>query len=85
MRFEFMKEHENEFNVEKMAKVLGVSRSGDYEFLKAEKSIRAKENERLKAKLKDIHEMYRGTYGSPRIHAEIKKQGEKCSRRRMAN
>ena len=78
MRFEFMKEYEKEFSIEKMARVLGVSRSGYYDFLKTEKSTRAKENERLKAKIKDIHEMSRGVYGSPRIHAEIKKQGEKC-------
>jgi putative transposase len=84
MRFEFMKKHEKELNVEKMAEVLSVSRSGYYEYLKRAESIRAKENKLLKAKIKDIYAMSRGVYGSPRIHAEMKKQGETCSRRRVA-
>ena len=84
MRFEFMRKYEKELSIEKMAEVLGVSRSGYYDFLKRVESIRAKENKRIKAKIKDIHEISRGVYGSPRVHAEMKKQGETCSRRRVA-
>lgn len=84
MRFEFMKKNEKEFNVEKMAEVLGVSRSGYYDFLKRVESTRSKENKLLKSKIKDIYGMSRGIYGSPRIHAEMKKQGGACSRRRVA-
>lgn len=84
MRFEFMRKYEKELNVEKMAEILGVSRSEYYNFLKRGESLRAKENRRLKAKIKDIHEMSRGIYGSPRIHAEMKNQGEECSRRKVA-
>jgi putative transposase len=84
MRFEFMKKYEKELSVEKMAKVLGVSRSGYYDFLNRGESERVRENRRLKAKIVDIHGVSRGTYGSPRIHAEMKNQGETCSRRRVA-
>ena len=45
MRFEFMRKYEKELSIEKMAEVLGVSRSGYYDFLKRVESIRAKENE----------------------------------------
>ena len=79
-----MKEHRKEFNIEKMAKVLGVSRSGYYDFLEKPRSERTLENERLKEAIKSIHEKSRGIYGSPRVHNELKKQGERCSRRRIA-
>jgi putative transposase len=84
MRFEFMKKYEKELNVEKMAKVLGVSRSGYYDFLNRGESVGVKENCRLKTKIENIHKLSRETYGSPRIHAELKRQGEICSRRRVA-
>jgi transposase InsO family protein len=79
-----MKEYREEFSIEKMARVLGVSRSGYYDFLEKEKSAREVENERLKEQIKSIHEKSRRVYGSPRIHNELKKQGKKCSRRRVA-
>jgi len=75
-----MKAHSKEFDLEKMAQVLGVCRSGYYEFLKRLPSQRAMENEELLKKLKKIHKESRETYGSPRIYQELKKQGEKCSR-----
>lgn len=79
-----MKEHKKEFSIEKMAKVLGVSRSGYYDFLEKPRSERSLEDERLKAAIRNIHEKSRRIYGSPRVHNELKKQGEKCSRRRIA-
>lgn len=84
MRFEFMKEHAEEFCIEKMAKVLGVCRSGYYDFLGRASGTRVKENERLLKQIKAIYKSSRGVYGSPRIHMELKNQGEKCSRRRIA-
>lgn len=79
-----MKAHEKDFMVEKMAAVLGVSRSGYYDFLQRKESIRSKEKKKLKEKIKEIHKTSRETYGSPRIHAVMKGQGEICSRKRVA-
>ena len=84
MKFEFMREHENEFSVERMSKVFKLSRSGYYRFANAKQSKRSKENERLLIKIKSIHKESRQTYGSPRVHAELISQGEKCSRKRVA-
>jgi len=84
MKFEFMKNHEHEFNIERMAQVFNVSRSGYYQFIHAEPSARRKENERLLGKIKNAHKDSRATYGSPRIHAELQAQGETCSRKRIA-
>lgn len=84
MKFEFMKNHYKEFPLEKMAKILGVARSGYYKFLYKKPGKREIENRRLIEKIKDIHQKGRKIYGSPRIHAELKKGGESCSRKRVA-
>lgn len=46
--------------------------------------MRALEDQRLLEKIKLIHVSKKGRYGSPRIHAELKAQGEHCSRKRVA-
>jgi transposase InsO family protein len=84
MRFEFMREHAGEFCIEKMAEVLGVCRSGYYDFLRRKTSTRAKENEGLLKQIKAIYKSSRGVYGSPRIHRELRNRGERYSRRRVA-
>ena len=51
--------------------MLNVSRSGYYDWLGRPDSARAQENELLLKQIRQIHEESRGTYGSPRIHAEL--------------
>ena len=84
MRFLFMKDHCKEFTIEIMARTLRVSRQGYYNFLKRGASKRTLENRRLIEKIKQAYKKGRGTYGSPRIHKELKKEGESCSRKRVA-
>jgi len=84
MKFDFMKNHKHEFSIEKMSDVFNVSRSGYYHFVHAEPSTRDTENQRLLEKIKIIHKVSREIYGSPRIHAELRAQGETCSRKRVA-
>ncbi len=84
MRFEFMKKWSIQFPIEKMAKVLNVSKSGYYNYLKASISSRKIENLRLLEKIKNIHLEAREIYGSPRIHKELEKMGESCSRKRVS-
>jgi putative transposase len=67
-----------------MAMILNVSRSGYYRYLKAIPSQREQENEILLKEIQRIHRESRQTYGSPRIHAELKRLGHQCSRRRVA-
>jgi putative transposase len=52
-------------------RVLNVSRSGYYEWLTRLDSPRSQENELLLKHIRRIHEESRGTYGSPRVHAEL--------------
>lgn len=84
MKYRFMQEQETGFCVGRMSKMLGVSRSGYYRFTKARPSCREQDQERLTMKIEAIYEASRQTYGSPRIHAELKEQGETCSRQRVA-
>jgi putative transposase len=52
-------------------RVLNVSRSGYYEWLDRLDSPRRQENALLLKQIRQIHEESRGTYGSPRVHAEL--------------
>lgn len=62
---------------------MGVSRSGYYAWLLRKPSDHKKRDEYLKAKIKEIHARSRGTYGAPRIYAELKFIGERTSQKRV--
>jgi len=79
-----MAKHKNIFPIVKMSEVFGVSRSGYYSWTGREPSDRAKENQRLTRRIKQIWLDSGKTYGSPRIHQQLLRQGEQLSRRRVA-
>lgn len=79
-----MQEHASIWSVKEMASIFGVSRSGYYRFIQALPSARQQEDSRLLIRIKSIHAASRETYGSPRIHAELREEGEVCSRQRVA-
>ena len=62
---------------------LNVSRSGYYAWLKRAKSLRATEDHALSKKITAIHQDSRGTYGSPRVHAALKKQDIAIGKKRV--
>ena len=65
---------------------MGVSRSGSYDFLEhtiLEPSSREQEDALLLAQFRDIFGVSGRRYGSPRIHAELRKCGVVCSLRRV--
>ena len=84
MKFKFMQQHANQFKIERMSKMLEVSRAAYYKFIKAKPSKRALEKEKLLKRIRKIYSKSRGIYGSPRIHAILKSEGENCSQRRVA-
>ena len=79
-----MKDHRSQFAVEKMCKVLNISRSGYYAWLDRKPSKRVKENKDLVGRIRSIHLKSRKTYGSPRITQELRSQDIKVSRPRIA-
>lgn len=84
MKYGFMEEQGSAFGLEKMCRVLQVSRSGFYAWRGRGKSMRQLENERLLAKIKEAHKKSRKVYGSPRITEELREHGIQCSRNRVA-
>lgn len=67
-----------------MCKVLHLSRSSYYSWTKRKPSKRNLENQKLEKVIKAIHLKSKGTYGSPRIHQELKELGISSSRPRIA-
>jgi len=67
-----------------MCRVLEVSPSGYYAWRRRMISVRSREDEVLRRKIRAIHDRSRHTYGSPRIHAELKEEGTRVSRKRVA-
>jgi putative transposase len=85
MKFDFMKQHQGEFPVKKMAVVLNISSTGYYRYInKKTESKRQIENKSLIDKIKIIYQKNRGVYGSPRIQKTLQKNGELYSRKRIA-
>jgi putative transposase len=84
MIYKFMAEHESEFRIQCMCRVLGVGRSGYYAWCSRSASQRIQEDGVLLVKIQQEYQISRGTYGSPRIHAALQKQGVKCSQKRVA-
>ena len=67
-----------------MCRVLDVSRSGYYAWLSREPSERAQANEALLETIEKVHEESDGTYGAPRMHAELPDRGVQASLNRVA-
>ena len=72
MRYQFIQDHQDEFPVQRMCRVLGVSVSGYYAWRTRPVSPRVQANQKLLAEIRVIHNRSRKTYGSPRVHAELR-------------
>ena len=84
MRFEFIQAQKAHFPVEFMCEQLEVSRSGYYAWAERPESMRQQQDKQLAQEVQKAHRDSRGTYGSPRVHAELQAQGRKVSRKRVA-
>lgn len=67
-----------------MCRVLQVSRSGYYEYLRRFPSCHARNDDLLRAQIKEAFAMGRKHYGTRRIKIELKKQDASASRRRIS-
>jgi putative transposase len=68
------KANDDSMNIAWACRTLGVSASGYYDWLRAqaEPCQRRREDNRLRETITEIHRQSRGTYGSPRVHAELR-------------
>ena len=83
IRYAFMKLHESEYSVKHMCQVLGMSRSGYYAWRSRPDSRRTQANQRLLVQIREAYQLSKKTYGSPRIHAALRRQGVTCSQKRV--
>ncbi len=84
MRYAFIDKYRHQYPVLVMCNVLEVSSSGYYAWRGRPESRRSREDRELKKKIRLIFKQNRQTYGSPRILDELRDQGIRCSRKRVA-
>lgn len=67
-----------------MAHALEVTPSGFYAHQQKPRRPRRQHDQRLLQKIKPIFQESRKTYGSPRLHASLRREGERCGKNRIA-
>jgi putative transposase len=72
------------YGVEPVCRTLGVSVSAYYQRATGERSARGVEDERLIARIREVHEENFECYGYPRVWHELKRQGEQVGRDHVA-
>ena len=82
--YEFMRLHRRQFDVRLMCRVLEVTPSGYYAWLKQPQSQRAAENARLLKLIRASFDASNRIYGSPRVFLDLREAGETCSKHRVA-
>ncbi len=84
MKHAAIEAHRVQFRIALMCRALGVSRAGFYAAGKRAASARSQRDDELRVQIRDVHQQSRRTYGSPRVHAELRAMGERCGRKRVA-
>ena len=79
-----MRANQAVYSVRSMCDLLGVSASGYYAWSRRPRSKRAQSDEELLVLIRAVHERSRGTYGAPRIHAELVASGTRVGHNRLA-
>jgi transposase InsO family protein len=83
LSYAFIEQHQNEFEVKIMCRVLKVSASGYYAWRKRPASLRERRNAVLVEQIRQVHAASRQTYGYRRIHAALRHRGIVCNRKRV--
>jgi transposase InsO family protein len=84
VKYAFMHTHEDEFALKRMCAVLGVSRSGYYEWLTRPRSARAARDEVLLGQIRRVHTSCHEAYGAKKTWIELKARGVLCGKHRVA-
>lgn len=82
--YAFIKAHRRECDTAVMCRLLDVSRSGFYEWLRNPLSDRALEDQRLLGLIRAAYTASHGVYGVPRIFLDLREAGETCNKHRVA-
>ena len=83
MKFAFVAAEKAQYPIAVLCSVLGVSSSGFYAWRKRMPSKRSKADAQLAVQVRLAHKRGRGTYGSPRVHRELKAHGHRVGKKRV--
>jgi putative transposase len=84
MSYAFIAAERATFPVRRLCRLIGVAASAFYAWLRREPNRRARDEVVLVAEIREIFEQSGKTYGSPRIHAELRARGRRIGRKRIA-
>ena len=79
MKYALIAEYRGEYPVTLMCRVLSVSRSGFYAWLKRPLSAQARRREEMKQVLEYLYRRFKCRYGAPRLAQELREDGVPCS------
>jgi transposase InsO family protein len=83
VKFSFIHAEKAHFPVAALCRVLGVSRQGYYAHVAREPSARVQRDAELQERVRAVHDGSKQRYGSPRVLAELKREGFAASKRRV--
>ncbi len=84
MKYQVIQRYSSQFMVSKMCRIMEVSRSGYYAFLKRPESRRSKRQKEVLEHIRRIHKANHGIYGAPKITVELKNEGIQAGRGMVA-
>jgi transposase InsO family protein len=85
-RFQFVEDHQARYGVKRLCQILEVSRSSFYYWRSAAPARAARDaaDHALADQITVVHAAFDGTYGAPRITAELRESGLPVNRKRVA-
>jgi putative transposase len=83
VRFELIDAEKAQYPIDVLCAALEVSRSGYYAWKRRPAPTRVKADEQLGVEIVAIHRRSRGTYGSPRVHAELRAKDRRVGKKRV--
>jgi len=84
MNYQVMAKHLGSYGVGKMARVLGVSRSGYYAWVDRPESVRSRQKVDLTEQIREIQRKMLHRYGTPRVTRELARRGQSVGHNRVA-
>jgi len=78
-----IEELSKDYPVRELCAVLGVTRSGYYQWCRGQESGRELANRLLKLEIERIYQQQKGRYGSPRVTHQLRREGQHCNHKRV--
>jgi len=83
VKYAFIQKESIHHAINSLCRALSVSRSGYYDWRDRAPSPRDIANQQLLGKIIDLHRVHQQRYGSPRMHAALRQQGQPVSKGRV--